>query len=343
MAKLSVVIPVFNRADCVKIMVESIISQSFKDWELYLVDDGSDQETVSVLKTFAANDQRINYVVRDRLPKGAQRCRNMGFELSKGEFVLFLDSDDYLPEFCFEKRIEYMMGHPELDYAVFPYVSYNETPGDNPFLMCGGVPVDEKDLCHFLFGSIPYVVWNNIYRRSSLITKGRSWDERILSLQDADYNIQNILSGLRYDYAFKDGFNPDYFFRIGGASSHISHYLMTSDHAESHLYFAEKTLNSLTQDWKRSHPKYVRWCLIHKFLLLRKTGERKWSSQLLEIAKKNNCYIHLNIQFSFYFFLVDFLKIKEKAAKNIAFFYYYHEFKQDRRRRKALVTRVLMN
>lgn len=341
MVKLSVIIPVYNRCDCVKVMIDSILNQTFKNWELLLVDDGSNQETISLLSYYSSIDQRIIFSPRDRYPKGAQRCRNYGFELSKGEYVMFLDSDDYVPSYCFEKRIEYMEKHRELDFAVFPFTSFNYEPWDNPFQMCGGVYCDERDLGNFLCGSLPFVVWNNIYRRESLTKYHRIWDEAILSLQDADFNMQNILAGFRYDYANKENYLPDYCFRINNDINHISHKIKTIEHLSSHMYMANKTLDSLDKRWKKAHSKYVRWCLIHKFLLLRNINNKDYQRILFDISQNNNCYSMLRAQLSLYSFIVSKLNFNDRVAKNIVFFEYYNRHRRNRLRREHIVRQLM--
>ena len=82
-AKVSVVIPVYNAGELLGEMIESVLSQSYQLFELIIVDDGSSDNSSEVVKRY--KDPRIFYYDRDRVPKGAQTCRNIGFEKSKGE------------------------------------------------------------------------------------------------------------------------------------------------------------------------------------------------------------------------------------------------------------------
>ena len=75
---LSVIIPSFNHADLTVLMIESIRNNEFTDWELLVVDDGSDDSNFYRLKQFEQFDDRIRIIQRDRLPKGAPTCRNIG-------------------------------------------------------------------------------------------------------------------------------------------------------------------------------------------------------------------------------------------------------------------------
>ncbi|MEQ6122338.1 glycosyltransferase family 2 protein [Reichenbachiella sp. MALMAid0571] len=91
----SIVIPTFNRYEELKRSIGSVIAQSFVDWELIVVDDGSEDQTESLLNQYTNEDRRIYYY--HRIPerrKGGSTCRNIGIEKAKGEYVVFLDSDD---------------------------------------------------------------------------------------------------------------------------------------------------------------------------------------------------------------------------------------------------------
>ena len=85
-----------------------------------VVDDGSIDNSLELLKSFQKQDRRITFIERNREPKGASTCRNIGLHFAKGEYVIFLDSDDYLLPFCIEQRIKHFKKHPKKDFLVFP-------------------------------------------------------------------------------------------------------------------------------------------------------------------------------------------------------------------------------
>lgn len=95
MPAVSVITPTYNRPGYLKAAIESVLAQSFTDFEHIIVDDGSDSETRAVVERF--DDRRIRYVYQDNAGRGA--ARNRGLALATGEYVAFLDDDDlYLPE-----------------------------------------------------------------------------------------------------------------------------------------------------------------------------------------------------------------------------------------------------
>lgn len=94
---ISIIIPTYNRAHLLGETLDSVLAQTYINWECIVVDDGSTDATHKLMKSYCENDSRFQYHQRpnDR-PKGSNVCRNYGFELSKGEYIKWLDSDDLL-------------------------------------------------------------------------------------------------------------------------------------------------------------------------------------------------------------------------------------------------------
>lgn len=92
---VSIVMATYNRADLIGETLESIIKQTYKDWECIIVDDGSTDNVSDIIEPFIKQDNRIKYYNRsaDHL-KGCSGCRNFGVKLAKGDFVIFFDDDD---------------------------------------------------------------------------------------------------------------------------------------------------------------------------------------------------------------------------------------------------------
>ena len=104
---VSVIIPSFNSSKFIGETIESIIHQSHSNWELIIIDDGSEDNTVKIIQEFISNESRIKLIERYRDPKGAPTCRNIGIENSHGDYLIFHDSDDILASWCLESRLNY--------------------------------------------------------------------------------------------------------------------------------------------------------------------------------------------------------------------------------------------
>lgn len=232
-------------------MIECLQRQTYQGWKAFLVDDHSTDNTVPIIQSFSVQDSRINLVIRDRPPKGAQTCRNIGFELSQGaEYVVFFDADDLVAPYCLEQRIRFMEMRPDLDFGVFLSKKFINNPDElRDVTLFGFRYAGLSDLQRLLRRTHPFVIWSNIYRRSALIRAGIVWDERILSLQDSDFNMQSFKKQLNYDY--DDDCRIDYYYRASGLVSHTYRKIGTSDHKESHLILLDKFYHSLSEKQKK--------------------------------------------------------------------------------------------
>jgi cellulose synthase/poly-beta-1,6-N-acetylglucosamine synthase-like glycosyltransferase len=97
--RVSVIIPFLNASTYFAEAIESVITQSFPDWELVLVDDGSTDASPSIARRYGGKDSRIVVVPHDPLHRGAAVARNRGIAAARGPLIAFLDADDlYMPE-----------------------------------------------------------------------------------------------------------------------------------------------------------------------------------------------------------------------------------------------------
>lgn len=96
---ISIIIPVFNRENLIKQTLDSVLHQTYINWECIIVDDGSTDNTLESIKKYVIKDNRFKFFVRpENLPKGANSCRNFGFEKASGDFIQWFDSDDIMLE-----------------------------------------------------------------------------------------------------------------------------------------------------------------------------------------------------------------------------------------------------
>jgi len=107
--KVSVIIPTYNRGEVLDRTIKSVLTQTYKNYELIVVDDGSTDSTSRILSKFG---NKIRYF--SKLHGGVSSSRNLGLEKSESDWVAFLDSDDYwLPE-KLERQIQYVQEHPNI-------------------------------------------------------------------------------------------------------------------------------------------------------------------------------------------------------------------------------------
>lgn len=205
---VSIITPIFNRADLIASTAQSVFSQTWTNWEWIIVDDGSTDNTIDYCKELNLKEHRVRFFERDREPKGACTCRNIGLQKSRGEFVLFLDSDDMLAPFCLEQRVKELNKKPAFDFLVFPQILFKETPGDHNFYW--NIQKEETDLERFLSGDGVWPISGPIWKRKSII-EVLKWNEKLKIWQDVDFHIRALITNLRYQKCFD--FSPDVYIR----------------------------------------------------------------------------------------------------------------------------------
>ncbi len=100
---VSVIIPTYNRKEKVKRALQSVIKQTYKNWEAFVIDDGSTDDSIEILKAFQAPHIHI---IRQEENRGVSFARNLGIQKAQGSLICFLDSDDEWLEQKLEKQIE---------------------------------------------------------------------------------------------------------------------------------------------------------------------------------------------------------------------------------------------
>lgn len=101
----SIIIPTYNRAHMIGTAIDSVLNQKYSNWELIVISDGSTDNTEEILNTYQASDMRIKHFRKEN--KGRSAARNLGIEKCNGDYICFLDDDDYyLEDFLIEFAIE---------------------------------------------------------------------------------------------------------------------------------------------------------------------------------------------------------------------------------------------
>ncbi len=111
---VSIILCTYNRARLIPAAIRSVVKQSYPDWELIIIDDGSSDGTHAVVKDFLREDKRIRYYFQKN--KGLAAARNRGLANARGEFICFVDSDDALAPMHLKKRVDYFQRYPSVDF-----------------------------------------------------------------------------------------------------------------------------------------------------------------------------------------------------------------------------------
>ena len=173
-ALISIIVPSYNRGALIGETIQSILSQTYDNWELIIVDDGSADNTMEVLQPFL-KDERIKLVDRPKeRAKGGNAARNYGFELAKGEYVKWLDSDDLLQTDCLEKQFEVItMDNADVVFCRSRFFSENLTTGKMELgpLWNQGFKKTGNILENFILGQLRFSNNDGLWKRNVLPDK----------------------------------------------------------------------------------------------------------------------------------------------------------------------------
>lgn len=158
--KVTVVIPVYNVAAYLPQCLDSVVTQTLNEIEIICVNDGSKDNSLDILKDYAARDNRIKII--DKVNAGVSAARNDGIAAAAGKYIAFLDGDDFLEADCLEKAYE-TAENGNFDAVIF---KHNLVEGDKKLVWdapeFGGV---EEDKLLYAFSA---VIWNKLYRTAFL-------------------------------------------------------------------------------------------------------------------------------------------------------------------------------
>ena len=170
-ALISVIVPVYNVAPYLRQCVDSILSQSYTHLEVLLIDDGSTDESGAICDEYAQQDSRVKVIHKPN--GGLSSARNVGLSLASGEWISFVDSDDWLDTNIYQKCIDELERYPDLDLVRF-FVNYAYLDEDTNSYRLEPFREAEKSLkinqsaCFRYPKRIPAVVWSSIYKTSML-------------------------------------------------------------------------------------------------------------------------------------------------------------------------------
>lgn len=166
--QISVIMPCFNAAAYLQEAVASVQSQTIKDWELIIVDDGSTDDSLNILAQLSAQDKRIR--VLRQANQGPYPARNLGLKYAQGEFIAFLDADDWW-DITFLEKMHKALTESKADLAYCGWQNIAESgPSRPPY-----VPPDylkEPDLWQRLLQSCPWPIHAALTRRQAISAVG---------------------------------------------------------------------------------------------------------------------------------------------------------------------------
>ena len=180
MVMISVIMPVFNSEKTVSVAIESILNQSYKDFEFIIIDDGSTDSTENIIKSFS--DNRIIYL-KNKKNIGSSSSMNIGLKLSKGKYIARMDSDDISLPDRFYQQIAFMENNEDIDFCG----SYLETFGYKEEIWCPPERHEQIQVRMFFKNCIYHPT---LLMRRKIIDSGFYYDEGRQRVEDYEFLVR---------------------------------------------------------------------------------------------------------------------------------------------------------
>lgn len=187
MDKVSIIVPVFNVEKYIDRCINSILSQSYSNFELILINDGSEDKSYDVCKALCSKDRRI--VLINQINQGASSARNKGLSIASGDYLMFVDSDDFLPRDAILNLVDTIKSKS----ADIVIASYSEIYSDDEKIIRikSEEQIESKNIFSYIFRhyneGIASSLWAKIYKRTVI---SKLFCESLIMGEDLLFNLE---------------------------------------------------------------------------------------------------------------------------------------------------------
>lgn len=248
---ISIIVPIYNSQQYLRQCLESIIRQTYKNLQIICIDDGSTDNSMFILENYLKKDKRIKII--HGLNKGVSSARNAGLQIAQGEYILFVDSDDWIETSSCEIAIN-KINEEEADIVMWPYIREIKTESKKKVIFDKDLTFNDyeikRNLHRRMIGIIDKelaepenadslcTVWGKLYRRSIISENGISFYDirRIGTYEDGLFNL------LYLQYAHKAVFLNRYLYhyRRTNVNSIVESYNPNLERQWDELHFIMK-------------------------------------------------------------------------------------------------------
>jgi len=320
MDSVSVIIPTFNRVHTLGATLDSIIEQKYQNWECLVIDDGSNDYTKELMSFYCKVDDRIHFYQRPKSrTKGANSCRNYGFELSNGEYVNWFDSDDLMhPDFLKIKINELIKNNTDCSVCINrPFEEDKASISLGPKSKLDNRKIFEN-IC-LLNYAVP--THAPLWKRSFLMGK-ILFNEKLTISQDLEFHSR-ILESAQVSIIKK----PLFYIRRGHENITSELYLNMNKHFESYFWVRKMLLSKFKHNQKIFE--YYRKELMGIFRYLLTLKEYNKAKLVLNFLYKNSSNRNhaLKLEFLRIYFIFHSIRIFGKGETKLKRYLYLSNFK----------------
>ena len=236
---LSIVVPVYNVENYINKCIDSIINQTFKDWELLLIDDGSSDNSGTICDEYVCSDQRIK--VFHKVNGGVSSARNLGLDNANGKWVTFIDADDFISSNFIDGLFKPLLFNPDLDFVQGGCSNWKNGKVDNINQLYDNYIGSEPDI---VFEKFRGLAVSKLFRLENVNHWSNDlplrFDINMKIAEDMAFTLDYLLTVKKYAFVSEVG----YFYRIDNDSSSTHTFINESfvQSKESFMHLYESTV-----------------------------------------------------------------------------------------------------
>lgn len=230
---ISVIIPAYNAARTIRRCIQSVLDQTYTEWEMIIVDDGSKDDTLDICQSY--DDSRIRVLHKEN--GGVSSARNHGLKFAQGDYIAFIDSDDFI-EADYLEHLSQGLGYD----IVISGFCYENTPESSSFhLKLANREAVGRELSKLINADQLCYPWGRLFKRSIIETYHIRFDEAMRFAEDNVFNWEYLchINSLRIDTTQKDYHKSS---DEGGAGYNLSFEEM--DYVDGQLFMLSQKLES---------------------------------------------------------------------------------------------------
>jgi glycosyltransferase involved in cell wall biosynthesis len=249
---VSIIIPAYNAGKYITETIDSVIEQTYINWELIIVNDGSADNTLSIIENYSAKDKRIAFISKQNT--GVSDTRNTGIERAKGEFIAFLDADDVWLPSNLEMKVRLLEENGSIDYVFSNMLQADQNLQNRTLAPVGKDANIFEDLLLWNGEVIPGPCSNLVIRKKCL-DSGIRFDTSLTTIADQNFTVQ-----LAEKHKGKLINEALWIYRIIPGSMSKSLTVMEKDSLTTYAIYKEKK-------YFRSNP-FRKKCFVNMYLIL---------------------------------------------------------------------------
>ena len=257
--KISIIIPVYNSTLYLKKCIDSILSQTYQDFEILLVDDGSTDDSPRICDEYAAGDQRSITVHKEN--GGTSDARNTGLKKAGGDYITFMDNDDYWNDTKALENIAKIIAETDPDVVMHNNMIYWQdknkivTPKSFNRELVSGKSREEAVENLIRAGMLSVTVWTKLVK-TSLVREHELYFKKGIRNEDTDWIARLLICAGRYEWYDR----PFYMYRKGhetAQTSQIMKYYMVNDLKNILVEYAEYAKNHMDEKFRKIFCSYL--------------------------------------------------------------------------------------